>query len=90
MDPKFILYLERKKLYQASICTDSFNFRVTLIEYFFDKTNRRWIKSEDSINLPLYIWPALLEYTPTLDQFWSAVEDNSICVYSKLGILIIY
>ncbi len=84
MASNFLLYLNRKKLYQAVLCIGSSNFRIKLIPCFYDQTFNRWVKSEDIIYLPLSIWPALLDYIPKIDQLSSAIEDNSICVHSNL------
>jgi len=87
MASNFLLYLERKKLYQAVLCIGTTNFRIKLIPSFYDLETSHWFQTEDIINLPLYIWPALFNYIPEIDQLATAIEDKSICFHSNLGTL---
>ncbi len=89
MEPYFHLYLERKRIFQATLCLSSSNTKVKLTPCFFDQEVGRWVQSsEEILYLPIYSWPALSDYIPKIDQVWSLIEDKSICTNSKLGIIL--
>ena len=90
MDSKFLLYLDIKKFYQARISFEGSEINTKLIQYFYDKTHRTWVKSNDILELPLKIWPALSDYIPTIDQLIIAIQDNSICLPSNCGMIFIF